>query len=349
MIKQILLAGDSTVTGKNMDTNYSNGVCHTGWGEMLPLHLGPDYLVRNFAKSGLTTDSFRIEGHFKQLLNIVNKEDYVLFQFGHNDQKISELRCDSRYRTNIVNYVEEIRAHEATPILVTSLGRNSWNCTNGEYNDLLYDYCATIRKIGIEYNVPVIDLHDKSVQWIKKQGREHVKKYFYPGDFTHTNDYGAFKIASFVADELLDIIDPNDECMPWYDLCQSKIPSYLFNESNRHISKTESLKIVIKLNGYFAVNTNDNTNDIEEIRIAKQNGFCIFENNLDSFITQIEFLKLLITSSCGREVIKDDVKKLLIHATNDLLTINKMLEYLNKYEESVGYTNMSKKIEILGS
>jgi len=37
---------------------------------------------------------------------------------------------------------------------------------------------------------------------IKSCGLEESKKYFHPGDYTHSNDYGAYLFASFVAAEV---------------------------------------------------------------------------------------------------------------------------------------------------
>jgi hypothetical protein len=64
---------------------------------------------------------------------------------------------------------------------------------------LLSDYAKVIHQIGKEKNVPVIDLHKTSYDFITKIGLEDAKRYFYPGDYTHTNDFGAYKMAGFVA------------------------------------------------------------------------------------------------------------------------------------------------------
>lgn len=85
MLRQILIAGDSTVTNRVSSEEYESGICYTGWGQMLPLFLGIYYRVKNFAKSGLTIDSFRTEGHYDLLISQINPKDYVIFQFGHND------------------------------------------------------------------------------------------------------------------------------------------------------------------------------------------------------------------------------------------------------------------------
>ena len=42
--------------------------------------------------------------------------------------------------------------------------------------------------------------HKKSKDFILSEGLENSKRYFYPKDYTHTNDYGAFLMAGFVAE-----------------------------------------------------------------------------------------------------------------------------------------------------
>ena len=84
------------------------------------------------------------------------------------------------------------------PLLVTPLARNSWKGNGGCYNDLLEEYAKVCMEVGEETDTPVLDLHGYSMEWIKELGLEAVKPYFYPGDFTHTNDYGAYRMAGFV-------------------------------------------------------------------------------------------------------------------------------------------------------
>ena len=50
--------------------------------------------------------------------------------------------------------------------------------------------------------MPVIDLHKYAADLIKKNGKEASRVYFHPGDMTHTNEYGSFLFAHFIAREL---------------------------------------------------------------------------------------------------------------------------------------------------
>ncbi|MCR5278346.1 MAG: rhamnogalacturonan acetylesterase [Lachnospiraceae bacterium] len=198
----IFIAGDSTVTDQPANYPYSPGTSYSGWGQMLSAYLNDTVVVSNHAHSGLTTESFRKEGHYSIIESYIKPGDYFFMQFGHNDQKLEHLRENSGYRENIVRYIQEIRAKGAFPVIVTSLSRNTWFKEGESYNDLLKAYSLECEKIGAEMDVPVLDLHGYSMELIIKNGLNESKKYYYPGDYSHTNDYGAYIMAGFVASEM---------------------------------------------------------------------------------------------------------------------------------------------------
>lgn len=200
--KTMFLAGDSTVTDQSAEYPYAPETSYSGWGQMLPVFLNGSMAVSNHAHSGLTTESFRDEGHYGILLERISSGDICLFQFGHNDQKLAHLKAKEGYRKNLSRYIEEIREKGAFPVLVTPLARNSWKGSGGTYHDLLKEYADEVIRLGKSMSVPVLDLHGKSMAFIKEHGLEDSKRWFYPSDFTHTNDYGAWKMAEFVWEEL---------------------------------------------------------------------------------------------------------------------------------------------------
>lgn len=196
--RTVYIAGDSTVTDQSADYPYLPGRSYCGWGQMLSAYLGNQMAVSNHAHSGLTTESFRSEGHYRILLERIGEGDVCLMQFAHNDQKLMYLMAEGGYRENLIRYIEELREKGAIPVLVTPLARNSWRGDDGTYNDLLMPYAAACMRIAEEYHVPVLPLHQKSVDFIKSCGRDRAMCYFYPSDYTHTNDYGAYLFAGFV-------------------------------------------------------------------------------------------------------------------------------------------------------
>lgn len=198
----IFIGGDSTVTDQPADYPYSPGATYCGWGQMITAFLNEKVAVSNHAHSGLTTESFRKEGHYSIISQYIKPGDYFFMQFGHNDQKIEELREDKGYRENLTRYINEISSQGAFPVIITPLCRNTWKDEGKEYNDLLEKYAEECLRLGAELEVPVLDLHKLSMEEILKCGLEESKKYFHPGDYTHSNDYGAYLFASFVAAEI---------------------------------------------------------------------------------------------------------------------------------------------------
>ncbi len=286
--KTVFICGDSTVTDQPADFPYSPGTSYSGWGQMLPDHLR-GIAVSNHAHSGLTTESFRSEGHYAIVREMLQKGDYVMFQFAHNDQKLSHLKAKEGYRENLLRYIEETRSVGAFPIIVTPLARNTWKPDNSGYNDLLLEYSDECKAIGKEFNVPVIDLHEFSMNEVLRDGLESSKRFYFPKDYTHTNDYGAYKMSRFIASELEKLSGDYEELsksvytdeLPWdvkeipvipdiperFKLKENKTDNNdLFNDIERpddKILRAEALDMVNKAAKFFATNVfNDIYDDI---------------------------------------------------------------------------------------
>lgn len=198
----VYLAGDSTVTDQSADCPYEPGKCYCGWGQMLPAWLNGKAAVSNHAHSGLTTETFRTDGHQAVLLSQIKEGDFFLIQFGTNDKNREHLKAGGGYRANLHRYIGEIREKGAYPVIVTPIAQNKWENENGEYIDTLEDYAEVCHKIGMEEGVPVLDLHVSSREAIRQMGNKKAEAYFYPKDDTHLNDYGGYLMAGMVADEI---------------------------------------------------------------------------------------------------------------------------------------------------
>lgn len=198
---RIFLCGDSTVTDHAGEVPYCPGAGYAAWGQALPAFL-PEAAVENQAHCGLTTEDFLKEGHFGIVLKFLERGDICLFQFGHNDQKLAHLWPNGEFLRNLQQFVEKVQESGGFPVLVTPLGRNIWD-GEGVYLDLLKEHAAGVMELARTLEVPVIDLHGWSVDWIKRMGMEAARGYFHPGDYTHTNEYGAYWFAGFIAEELV--------------------------------------------------------------------------------------------------------------------------------------------------
>jgi len=207
----VYIAGDSTVTDQKADYPYAPGTSYSGWGQMISGYWKDSLAVSNHSHSGLTTASFRKGGHYAILEKYARAGDFCFFQFGHNDQKQESLKAGGGYRDNLLRYVGECREKGIFPLVVTPIARNTWKGNDGTYNDLLAEYADTCLKIGEQENVPVIDLHGRSMEFIVKNGLEASRSYFFPGDYTHSNDYGAYYMAGLVAQEIVRVCGKREE------------------------------------------------------------------------------------------------------------------------------------------
>lgn len=197
----LFIAGDSTLTDQNALTPYyPYGSCG-GWAQMLAQYF-PSLAICNQAHSGMTTNCFRDDGHWDILMNHLHEKDIVMLQFGHNDQKRRNLSAFGGYINNLRRYVKEIQQKGAYPIIASPISRIPF-MDNGKYRSLLASYAMACQMAADECNVPYIDLHTLTFcQWTHL-GEEKTKDYFMHGDITHTNDYGANLIASYVMSEII--------------------------------------------------------------------------------------------------------------------------------------------------
>ncbi|TAP41056.1 rhamnogalacturonan acetylesterase [Arthrobacter sp. S39] len=210
---KILLAGDSTVA--NCPTHEYP---MSGWGAQLPGHVYTWAAVHNFAKGGASTESFREEGLWAQLLDTVAEGDLVLIQFGHNDQKKVHLAARTGYAANLRTMVADVRAQGAVPVLCTSVERRHF--LDGPTSDTvleesLEDYPEVVREIALELQLPVVDLNSWTRALYEELGVEESQSlfcHFGPGehafwpaglaDNTHFSQRGAALVAEEVATQL---------------------------------------------------------------------------------------------------------------------------------------------------
>ena len=75
----IYIAGDSTVTDQSAEYPYAPETSYAGWGQMLPFYINGEMTVSNHSHSGLTTESFREEGHAAVPFARCKPGGYMLF------------------------------------------------------------------------------------------------------------------------------------------------------------------------------------------------------------------------------------------------------------------------------
>lgn len=214
----LFLIGDSTLA----DKPYAGSNPEKGWGQVLPLYLKKGIRVENHAVNGRSTKSFRDEARWDTVRKRLKAGDYVLIQFGHNDQKVDSpdryAAADTDYRSNLKRYITEAREKGAKPIIATPISRRSYD-EQGVLEDSHGRYSEVVREVAAEMNIPLLDLHKKTVEVIKQFGVERSKELFLhykPGDYdkfpegkednTHLSPTGAFKVADLAVEELKSVV-----------------------------------------------------------------------------------------------------------------------------------------------
>jgi lysophospholipase L1-like esterase len=185
------LIGDSTVA------------VQSGWGPAFASRFHERVKVVNYARNGATLHSLS-----KGLDVLVQlKPDYVLIQFGHNDQK----RYDANvYSEHLRSYGKRIQKAGGKPIILSSVTRRYFD-ENGKIvssksrilKGSLTVYAQAAQAVAKQTEVPFIDLHAISVEHHNKIGPEASMTYnFREGDATHFNKKGGQAITDLILPEL---------------------------------------------------------------------------------------------------------------------------------------------------
>ena len=177
------------VAGDSIGANYSEGYYpQCGYGQVLGKFFDSERVViDNRAVGGRTTLSFIEEGRLGSILSSITNGDYLLIQFGHNDQtkqnevgigtKIDETAtagsteyAEGTYQYYLMQYIEKARAAGANPILVTPPYRRSFDNSGNLLNAVLTPYVEAMRTLSVAQNVPLIDLNAGWTKHFKDNG-----------------------------------------------------------------------------------------------------------------------------------------------------------------------------------
>jgi lysophospholipase L1-like esterase len=206
--QQIFIAGDSTAASYQRED-------HQGWGAVLQQYFDENQIkVGNRARGGRSSRTFITEGLWQSLIDDVQPGDLVLIQFGHNDA--GKINDESRARgslpglgtekTDIFNLqtqqdetvytfghyirkmVADVRAKQATPVLLSLTVRNKWEDSriergSGKYGHWMY-------QLAWELETPFIDVTNLVADELERLGETKTAA-LYPKDHTHFNAEGA--------------------------------------------------------------------------------------------------------------------------------------------------------------
>ena len=197
----ITLVGDSTVAKGG------------GWGPGLRAALSGTAEVRNLARNGRSSKSFRDEGAWKPAID--GTADYVLIQFGHNDCPGNgpdrETDPAATYRQYLSQYITGARTAGAAPILATSMVRRNFAQNGTIKADCLVPFAGQTRALAEQTKTPLIDLYSLTRELSERIGpaaSEELGAKLADGkpDWTHLWPKGQQVIGAIAAGDLAKIV-----------------------------------------------------------------------------------------------------------------------------------------------
>lgn len=214
-VTTVFLCGNSTVVDQE-DEPWSS------WGQMITRWFDDKVVVANFAESGLSCTSFLVQLRLDKILTQLKRGDYVIVEFGHNDEKEKKPGDGAwySYSRNLKIFADRVRAAGGNIIYCTPTARRSFN-NEGRISNTHGDYPEAMKSVARREQVPLIDLTQMSTTLYETLGEEGSKKVLvhypagtFPGqdkplaDNTHFNTFGAWEIAKLVVMGLKQIQSP---------------------------------------------------------------------------------------------------------------------------------------------
>lgn len=198
---RVFYIGDSTVQLNKIDT-----YPQTGMSQVLELFLRSDVRVLPYGRNGRSTKSFLDEGRFAPVQAQLSPGDFLLIQFGHNDEKDDPARhtdAFGSFQDNLRIFIRAAREAGAYPVLITPIARRLFDESGSFLPGSHGDYPAAIRQVGQREQVPVADLTELTERFLAQLGDEASRPLFvWPRDNTHLKYEGAVRMADFLCREL---------------------------------------------------------------------------------------------------------------------------------------------------
>jgi lysophospholipase L1-like esterase len=227
------IAGDSTVANGQTP-------CPRGWGGVIGARFDPRVTVKNSAAGGRSVHTWlynvgqekdatgecvlerdaagepTLQPRWQEMLDGMKPGDYLLIQFGINDGDPS---CDRHVGLDAFEaaygmMADAAKARGARPVFLTPV--SSISCNGNTARGSRGEFVTRTIEAGARFDVPVIDLHARSVALYNQRGFCPVSGGdvsaattgpvgdFFCDDHTHFSSAGAVEIADVVAQALRD-------------------------------------------------------------------------------------------------------------------------------------------------
>ncbi len=194
-VPTVYIVGDSTVCDQPSEP-------YNSWGQMLTRFFNPGVAVSNQAESGESLRSSQGAHRFEKVLSTIKPGDYLFIQYGHNDQKEKGPDAITSYITIYKKLIEAAKEKGATPVVITSMNRKSFDKEGHITNSFITqsgDYIDAARRVAKEEGVPLIDLNALSKTLYEAIGPKDIQPLFANAhEGTHHSNYGSYELAQCV-------------------------------------------------------------------------------------------------------------------------------------------------------
>ena len=198
----LYFAGDSTLNEHDGDESK-----YASWGSSLRPFLREGCAIVNYGRSGRSTSSFIREGWWGKIIDSLAPGDFVVIQFGHNDQKLDKPDVATpitQYRENLRRMAAGVRAKGATPVFATPIVRLTYG-SDGLLVDSpppLDDWADAMRKTAAELGVDLVDMRAMTREAANEAGEAESLTWYATGDRTHPAVKGARLYAALFLDDV---------------------------------------------------------------------------------------------------------------------------------------------------
>ena len=220
--KTVFIIGDSTV--KNGKGDGAGGLW--GWGDLIFQYFDTTRIrIENHALGGTSSRTFQTKGLWEKVRQKLHKGDWVLMQFGHNDNgpvndtlrargTIKGIGEDSVAIDNLITkqhevvhsygwymrkMIRETKEKGAIPIIIAPVPRDNWE--NGKIKRTEGSYRQWVTEIAAQEKIGLVDLNELVSKRYEEMGMDQVKTFF-PADHTHTSREGAELNAKILSHEI---------------------------------------------------------------------------------------------------------------------------------------------------
>lgn len=212
----VFLCGNSTVVDQENEPWAS-------WGQMVTRWFDSSVAIANYAESGLSATTFLAQLRLDKILTQLRAGDYVICEFGHNDEKEHRPGDGAwySYTRNLKVFADRVRQQGGNIIFVTPTARRLFNADHKTLAFTHGDYPEAMSTVARREQIPLIELNAMTRTFFTALGEEgskqalvHYAANTFPdqstplADNTHFNPYGAWQVSRMVVMGLKQLQSP---------------------------------------------------------------------------------------------------------------------------------------------